>query len=73
MAKKQSVVVVSGLDNDSKVVAMTVDQESAFKETTKLLNDFIQADLNKIKAKEVAIAKLVALGLTEEDIKAVTN
>ena len=52
---------------------MTVDQESAFKETTKLLNDFTQADLNKIKAKEVAIAKLVALGLTEEDIKAVTN
>lgn len=73
MAKKQSVVVVSGLDNDPKVVAMTVDQESAFKETTKLLNDFIQADLNKVKAKEVAIAKLVALGLTEEDIKAVTN
>ena len=71
MAKKKTIIEVSATDNDPKVVTITTDQDLAIQETVKLLNEKIQLELAAVQAKEIAIAKLVALGLTEEDIKAV--
>lgn len=73
MAKKQSVVNVSALDNDPKIVVMSTEQEESFKETVKLLKEKVSNDLIEENKKEVAISKLVALGLTEDDIRAVIS
>lgn len=71
MAKKQSIVIVNGESNSVDKETMSSEQELSFNATRDALSLKISKDLEEARAKEVAIAKLVALGLTEEDIRAV--
>lgn len=71
MAKKQSIVIVNGESNSVDKETMSSEQELSFNATRDALSLKISKDLEEARAKEVAIAKLVSLGLTEEDIRAV--
>lgn len=52
---------------------MTNEEFDAYKKITQEASSLIQAEKDAAVAKEVAVAKLVALGLTESDIRAVNS
>lgn len=66
MAKeKYPTVIENGISRE-----MTKEEFNAYKTVNDESKSVINGRINNIKSKEEAIAKLVALGLTEENLKA---
>lgn len=66
MAKITTKIIENGIERE-----MTKEEFDAYQKITQEASLLIQAEKDAIVAKEVAISKLVALGLTESDIRAV--
>lgn len=69
MAKSSNIttkIVENGIERD-----MTNEEFESYKKVTQEASLLIQAEKDAVLAKELAVAKLVALGLTESDIRAV--
>lgn len=52
---------------------MTTDEFKSYQKITQEAFSLIQAEKSATLAKEIAVAKLIALGLTESDIRAVNS
>ncbi len=59
-------IIDNGVERD-----MTKDELESYNKVTEEASRLIQAEKDAVIAKEIAVAKLVALGLTESDIRAV--
>ncbi len=61
-------IIDNGVERD-----MTKDELESYNKVTEEASRLIQAEKDAVIAKEIAVAKLVALGLTESDIRAVNS
>jgi hypothetical protein len=61
-------IIDNGVERD-----MTKDELESYNKVTEEASILIQAEKDAAVAKEIAVAKLVALGLTESDIRAVNS
>ena len=68
MANLNIKILDNGVERD-----MTSEEISAYQTVTAEASSLIQAQKDAVIAKEAAIAKLVELGLTEADIRAVNS
>jgi hypothetical protein len=69
MAKSPNIttkIVENGIERN-----MTNEEFESYKKVTQEASVLIQSEKDATVAKEIAIAKLVALGLTESDLRAV--
>lgn len=74
MSNNTPKVLVIDLENESSELrSMTSSESQDYNTILQELQVVIDAHKTKIAHKEQAIAKLVALGLTEQDIKAVLD
>jgi hypothetical protein len=61
-------IIDNGVERD-----MTKDELESYHKVTEEASMLIQAEKDAAVAKEIAVAKLIALGLTESDIRAVNS
>lgn len=61
-------IIDNGIERD-----MTKEELESYTKITDEASALIQAEKDAAVAKEIAVAKLVALGLTESDIRAVNS
>ena len=69
MAKSKTTkptIIVDGVSRE-----MTSDEETSYNKVTSEASQLIDSAKQKQQNKEAAVAKLVALGLTEEDLRSV--
>ena len=67
MAKSKDIKPTITVDGNTR--EMTDEELSAYQEVTLEVNEFLEMQKEKIRNKELATAKFLALGLTEEDLR----